>query len=146
MDEFKQHANVIRHLICPYCKNPADFYYDSKKIYNGRDFGPVYVCWPCDAYTGCRKGTFIPSSRLANAELRLWRKKFHALFDPKWQTPRRYLLDEIGTDARSKAYSRLARLMKMPLQQCHSGSFSVERLKKAVEILEFGIYDDPNRA
>lgn len=110
MNSQLQLGNVIRRLICPYCKNPADFRYDSKMVYHGKDYGPIYICFSCDAYIGCKKGTYIPLGRLANSELRMWRKKFRDVFDPKWTSPRRSLLNEYGNDIRSKAYFRLSRI------------------------------------
>jgi hypothetical protein len=145
MHPYSAHANVVRSLICPYCKSPANFQYDSKSVYHGKDYGPIYICQPCDAYIGCKRGTYIPLGRLANAELRAWRKKFRDIFDPKWNPPRKYLLDEYGDSAKNKAYSRLARIMRMPVQQCHLGNFSVETIKKAVGLIEAGVFDDPNR-
>jgi hypothetical protein len=34
---------------------------------------------------GCHKGTTKPLGRLADAELREWKKRAHAAFDPVWQ-------------------------------------------------------------
>jgi hypothetical protein len=138
-------AYVVRRLICPYCKNPADFKHDSRMVYHGKDYGPIYICFPCDAYIGCKKGTYIPLGRLANAELRLWRKKFRTVFDPKWNPPKNSLLDEYGKDFQAKAYTRLARILRIPIQQCHLSNFNAATIKKAVELIEAGVFDDPNR-
>jgi len=145
MNQLPPLANVIRRIICPYCKNPADFRYDSKMIYHGKDYGPIYICFHCDAYIGCKKGTYIPFGRLANAELRLWRKKFSEVFDPKWTSPRMSLLKEYGSTVKAKAYFRLSRILKIPYQQCHLGNFNVQIIKKAIDLIEAGVFDDPNR-
>jgi hypothetical protein len=83
--------------------------------------------------------------RLANAELRLWRKKFRTVFDPKWNPPKNSLLDEYGKDFQAKAYTRLARILRIPIQQCHLSNFNAATIKKAVELIEAGVFDDPNR-
>lgn len=145
-DDYKPHANVVRHLVCPYCKNPVDFRHDSKIIYHGKDFGPIYICYLCDAYTLCRKGSYIPQGRIANSELRQLKKKFHELFDPKWQIPREYLQYERGDNPRQKAYFRLSRLMRIPIQHCNVAIFNEKECNKAIEILQYGIFDDPDRA
>ena len=144
--ESKQYANVVRYLICPYCKYPAEFSHDSRQVYHGKDYGPIYVCHPCKAFIGCRKGTYIPLGRLANPELRELKKKFISLFDKKWTSPSINLLREQGTDTRNKAYNRLARIMKIPRSHCNVAVFSANQCRKAIELLEYGIFDDPGRS
>jgi len=45
----------------------------------------IYLCRSCDAYVGVHKGTDKPKGRLANAELREYKKKAHSAFDPLWR-------------------------------------------------------------
>lgn len=70
--------------ICDYCGNPADFV-DSSVVYHGRSFGMIYLCPNCGAYVGVHKGSDKPLGRLANSELRNWKKAAHAAFDPLWK-------------------------------------------------------------
>jgi hypothetical protein len=43
-------AYVVRRLICPYCKNPADFKHDSRMFYKGKDYVPIYFFFTCVSY------------------------------------------------------------------------------------------------
>lgn len=128
-------------VICPYCGKRAVFC-SSARVYGGRDFGMIYLCGPCWAYCGVHKGTAKPLGRLANAELREWKKKAHAAFDPKWQV-------RIGTKSRSgrpikkahargSAYKMLAALLGIDGKDCHIGMFDVETCKRVVEICTTG--------
>lgn len=77
----------MKTLNCPYCKDIATLR-SSKEVYGGRDFGNMFICnnYPsCDAYVGVHLGSNKPLGRLANAELRSWKKRAHAHFDPLWQ-------------------------------------------------------------
>lgn len=76
----------MRKVFCDYCGQQAD-YVDSKIIY-GRSYGMMYLCRNCMAYVGVHKGTDKPLGRRANAELRYWKKRAHAVFDPLWQRGR----------------------------------------------------------
>lgn len=96
--------------------------------------------WKCDcrnAYVGCHaKGAKIgngvvsdgtaPLGRLADSELRAWKSKAHAAFDPLWKG---------GELSRSKAYEFLSQKMGIDKDQCHIGQFDVEACKKVVEIM-----------
>ena len=76
----------MRKVYCDYCGRQAE-YVDSKVIY-GKSYGMMYLCRNCMAYVGVHKGTDKPLGRLANAELRYWKKRAHAVFDPLWQRGR----------------------------------------------------------
>ena len=71
-------------VICDYCGTPADFV-DSSVVYHGHSFGMIYLCPRCGAYVGVHKGSDKPLGRLANSELRNWKKAAHAAFDPLWK-------------------------------------------------------------
>ena len=76
----------MRKVYCDYCGRQAE-YVDSKVVY-GKSYGMMYLCRNCMAYVGVHKGTDKPLGRLANAELRYWKKRAHAVFDPLWQRGR----------------------------------------------------------
>ena len=69
----------MRKVYCDYCGRETE-YVDSKVIY-GKSYGKIYLCRNCMAYVGVHKGTDKPLGRLANAELRNWKKAAHAVFD-----------------------------------------------------------------
>lgn len=86
---------------CPYCKNLVEWV-ENKEVY-GRNYGKsvmIWLCKPCDAYVGCHNNTRTPLGSMANRELRTWRKKAHASFDPIWKT---------GKIKRARAYGFLKR-------------------------------------
>lgn len=135
---------------CPYCHSTARLV-DSATIYNGRSYGPVWVCgnYPgCDAYVGCYPGTNEPLGRLANRTLRDAKQRAHACFDPLWrQAPRMYPAPptnrprqrakahrHIQKAARTRTYAWLAEQLGVEKEQCHIGMFSVEQCDRAVEL------------
>jgi hypothetical protein len=90
----------------------------------GRSYGLVWICstWPkCDAYVGCRKGSDKPLGRLANPELRFWKKQAHATFDKLWQAG--------GDMTRTEAYVWLSRVLSITPDKCHIGMFDIEQCK-----------------
>ena len=111
-------------VICQYCKKPAKFV-DSKIIY-GKSYGMIYLCKDCNAYVGVHKGTSRPLGILANAELREWKKKAHASFDPLWKT-------KLMT--RREAYEWLAKQMGKSLEKCHIGMFDVSECEQVVDLV-----------
>ena len=118
--------------ICPYCKQPAKLV-DSATVYNGRSYGMIWDCRPCDAYVGVHKDslTYEPLGRLANAELRVWKMKAHAAFNPLWES---------GTMSRSEAYALMQKLMGMTADEAHIGKFDVPECKKLIEQLRISGY------
>ena len=66
-------------ILCDYCGRQAE-YVDSAEIYNGKSYGMIYLCRPCKAYVGVHRGSDKPLGRLADAELREWKKRAHAAF------------------------------------------------------------------
>jgi len=101
---------------------------DSAEIYGGRSYGMIWLCRPCDAYVGTHKNSkdHAPLGRLANKELREWKKKAHAVFDPLWKT---------GNMGRKEAYRFLCEKMNMTESQAHIGKFDVVECKKLVALL-----------
>lgn len=97
-----------------------------------------WLCRPCDAYVGCHKehaflpglgisdGTW-PLGRLANAELRMWKSRAHAAFDPIWKSGRMH---------RNTAYAWLAVQLGIRGHECHIGMFDVERCRATVACIQ----------
>lgn len=113
---------------CPYCNKTAKLV-DSEYIYGqGHNYGKMYVCqdFPrCDTYVGCHKGTISALGRLANKELREWKKKAHAVFDASWKSKKM---------RRASAYKKLADKLGIKAVDCHIGLFDVEMCKKVLEV------------
>lgn len=115
----------MREVYCDYCGRRAE-YVNSKIVY-GKNYGMIYLCRHCMAYVGVHKGTDIPLGRLANAELRYWKRQAHAAFDPLWQRGR-------FRGYRNAAYAWLAKWMGLPVEKTHIGMFDVAECKKAIRI------------
>lgn len=123
-----------RHKICRYCEQPAKLLRlgDAGYPYQS-DYGPVWACIPCVAWVGCHKGTTNALGGLANAELRTWKMKAHAAFDPLWQGKIRR--DSCSkSKARKAGYKWLSKQLGIPFDQTHIGYMNVEECKKTVEI------------
>ena len=118
----------MKEVFCPYCGKCAEFV-DCAEVYNGRSYGMIYLCRPCDAYVGCHgngKGD-SPKGRLANAELRRWKIAAHNAFDPLWKFgPFR--------GRRSSAYAWLAEQMGLPKEKTHIGMFDVAECQQVIQI------------
>ena len=112
--------------ICPYCGQPSKLV-DSKCVYQ-RSYGNIWLCAPCDAYVGVHKNNNknMPLGRLANKELRDWKIKAHAVFDPMWKS---------GAMKRGTAYMLLQEIMSIGSQHAHIGMFDVEQCKQLVSRL-----------
>lgn len=113
---------INKGLECPYCGNTS-VYVDSVQIY-GKSYGMIYLCKPCNAYCGVHKGTDNALGRLANKELRHWKKETHKYFDIIWKE---------GHEKRNKAYEYLANHLGIDREECHIGMFDVDKCKEAVE-------------
>ncbi len=109
--------------ICAYCKGDTE-YIDSSFIY-GKSYGMIYICKKCDAYCGVHKGTDNALGRVANAELREYKKLAHAAFDPIWKS---------NLKNRHEAYKWLSHQLNIPFEYTHIGFFGVETCKKVIEI------------
>ena len=114
-------------VICPYCQADAKLT-DSQCVYR-RSYGLIWICFPCMAWVGVHKNSpaNVPLGRLANAELRQWKQRAHAAFDPLWRE---------GDMRRKQAYAWLAERMGMSRKQCHIGMFDVAECKRVVEIMK----------
>ncbi len=116
---------VPHDVYCDYCGRKTEFV-DSKVIY-GQSYGMIYLCRNCMAYVGVHKGTAKPLGRLANAQLRYWKKLAHASFDPIWKYGR-------FKGSRNVAYAWLAGKMGLPIDKTHIGMFDVAECKMTVQI------------
>lgn len=117
-----QQEQIMQGKICPYCKKPTE-YIDSIKIYVYKSHGFVYYCEPCNAYVGVHKGTNEAKGRLANAELRHWKKEAHEYFDKIWK---------LQLCTRSEAYKWLSETLKLDPKYTHIGMFGVKTCKDVV--------------
>ncbi len=115
-----------REVCCDYCGRRAE-YVDSSVIY-GKSYGMIYLCRPCRAYVGVHDGTNKPLGRLADAELREWKKRAHAAFDPIWQYGR-------FRRKRNAAYAWLAGKMGLAKEETHIGMFDVSQCKQVIQIM-----------
>ena len=113
---------ILKGKICPYCKGKTE-YIDSEVIY-GTSYGMVYLCKPCDAYCGVHKGTDKSLGRLANRELRFWKKEAHRHFDVIWKE---------GDIERNDLYLYLSDHLNIPAEYTHIGMFSIRSCMKVVE-------------
>lgn len=115
----------MKKVYCDYCGRQAE-YVDSRVVY-GKSYGMIYLCRNCMAYVGVHKGTDKPLGRLANAELRHWKKLAHAAFDPLWKFGR-------FKGRRNGAYAWLAGKMGLPIEKTHIGMMDVRQCKQVYEI------------
>ena len=111
---------------CPYCGDDAVLT-DSAEVYGGRSYGMIWICRPCNAYVGTHKNSpdHEPLGRLADAELREWKKMAHAEFDPLWKK------DGLG---RHQAYAWLAGMLDIDRDDCHIGMFDIGMCQKVVQL------------
>jgi len=119
---------------CRYCQQPAQLLRYRGAGYPYRsDYGPTWVCVPCQAWVGCHDGTTNALGGLANAELRGWKVKAHAAFDPLWKA-------KIARDGCSKSKARkagyrwLSEQLSIPYEKTHIGYMSIDECKMVVSI------------
>lgn len=113
---------------CPYCGSEAVIRYADEIYGDAGRSERLWVCsnWPdCDAYVGCHTRTRHPLGRLANPELRRWKRKAHEHFDQLWVNDD----GEDGEMTRSE-YSWLK--MGLTEDEAHIGEFDVEQCKDLV--------------
>lgn len=118
-------------VVCPYCGENAVLV-DSKQVYlSGKDYGKLWICWPCKAWVGTHRNSpqHKPKGRLANVELRMFKIKAHAAFDPRWRYRKAH-----GT--RNEAYKWLAEQLGIPVKECHIGWFDVADCKRVIEVCQ----------
>jgi hypothetical protein len=111
--------------ICPYCQKPAKLI-DSAAVYNGRSYGLIWDCRPCDAYVGVHKGTENALGALADKETRRARMQAHAAFDPLWKRE--------GMSRRG-AYGLMQAVMGMTAEEAHISRMTVEQCRRLIHAL-----------
>lgn len=60
-------------------------------------------------------------------DVRIWRSKAHAAFDPIWQDT---------AISRTDAYAWLAREMELPLEKCHMELMNARQCRRVIKICE----------
>lgn len=142
-------------VFCPYCNKHAVLV-DSECVY-AQSYGLIWLCTPCLAWVGVHKGTHRPLGRLANKELRQWKQRAHAAFDPLWQEKwKRRCAGGMGKSGKpggthyKKAYARmsgykwLAEAMDIDRKDCHIGMFDIEQCQQVIQICS-KYYRQPER-
>lgn len=92
----------------------------------------MYLCKPCDAYVNCHKGTTKPLGRLANVDLRYYKRIAHESFDPLWETAIKK--GRTKKESRGAAYKWLSISMNIKPENTHIGMFNIEQCKKVIEL------------
>ncbi|MEY4572644.1 MAG: hypothetical protein RLZ10_1888 [Bacteroidota bacterium] len=128
--ENMNNLEVLKGKICPYCNCETKLVTD-KEIYGpNSNFNKKFI--QCinnnDHYVGTRaNGKSL--GRLADSELRVLKRKAHALFDPLWE----------GQDAifksRDKAYIWLSRRMNLSNDRTHFAMFDKIQCERSIEII-----------
>ena len=118
---------------CGYCGKTAELR-KSSDVYPRalQDYGLFWVCpGDCDAYVGTHANSkeHAPLGRLANSELREWKKQAHAAFDPLWKESHK----EFEGFSRQQAYDWLTQQMGRS-KQVHIGQCDVSECRQIVEI------------
>lgn len=114
---------------CPYCGGSTK-YVDSSVVYS-KSYGPIFLCAKCEAWCGVHKGTSISLGRLANKELRDWKKKAHDALDVLWK--RKMEKDGVPKNvARNLCYSWLREKMNLRKEVCHIGMFNVVQCQQVI--------------
>ena len=108
---------------CPYCWGKTTFDNKRKK----------YRCTSCKASVGVHKGTRQSFGSVATETTRYYRNKAHKYFDYLWL----YAVHHQGrepSEARTAAYTWLAKELGIPKDFCHMGMFNEYYCKRVVDI------------
>lgn len=115
----------MREVFCDYCGRRANSLIAKSFMEEVTEKSiSASTAWPMLAST---RGRISRLGRLANAELRYWKKEAHAAFDPLWKYGR-------FKGYRNAAYAWLAERMGLPVEKTHIGMFDVRECKKAIQI------------
>lgn len=118
---------------CPYCHQPCELAKDSSIVYS-RDYGPIWICHPCQVWVGCHPGTTHPKGCPANATLRQLRIKAHGVFDPLWK-----LKAQRGMsikEARFTGYMWLSKTLNIEFDRCHIAMMNEDDCKRVIELCQ----------
>ncbi len=121
----QEQQDIMDAKVCPYCKSKTRLV-DEVYIYGKSYTDRLIICcvnFPnCDSYVGTHEdGTTL--GRLADKELRGWKKQAHDAFDKLWRDKKM---------ERDSAYEELADFLKLPDKFCHIGMFKKETCIKVV--------------
>lgn len=114
--------------VCPYCG--AGTKVVSEEFIYGKSYkNKSMICcnnFPkCDSYCGTHKEDGISLGRLANSELRQYKKVTHDWFDRIWMEKHM---------TRDEAYDWLSEKLGLPEEFCHVGMFNIKTCKKAIQV------------
>ena len=152
MVDFRKHM-IMSGKLCAYCEQPT-VYVDSAEVYNGRSYGMVYLCRPCQAWVGVHKGTDKALGRTANAELRHWKKQAHGVFDGLWRRKAMHALAKkeyadpeksaVWSRSRNAAYAWLSEKTAIPPSECHIGMMDIDQCKLVIGVCQV-VIDNINK-
>jgi hypothetical protein len=128
----KNIGKILTGQWCPYCNCRTEKVTD-KDIYGPQSNYDRYF-YRCvknpDHYVGIRKSDNETSmGRVADKNLRYWKRKGHEAFDPIWKDLKIF-------STQHGAYVWLSGKMNLPLNVTHFGMFDVEQCKTAIEHCE----------
>lgn len=127
---------IKKGLVCPYCGKDSELV-PGTEIYS-KDYGRLMrICRPCQAWVGCHADSEEAMGRLANEELRYWKKLAHSAFDPLWEKAAINLIWNKyipNVNNRTKAYMWLADQLSLDMDDCHIGMFDIEYCKKVIAV------------
>ena len=117
---------------CDYCDCSTELV-NSAEIYNGQDFGKMWICRQCRAYVGCHYGSSKALGRVANPQLRNAKKIAHHYFDQIWAYYQK-VHKTSKREARKAGYRWLSANMKTPISETHIGMFDINQCLKATKL------------
>lgn len=114
---------------CHHCNIPLTFH---RGVGDFRDY---YSCSQCNRRVGCHRGTNEPLGTVADAELRVWRRRAHKAFDTLWkQRAKRDGCER--KEARAKGYKWLSEQMGISGDKCHIAMFEIAECQRVVSLCE----------
>lgn len=120
--------DVYSGKICPYCKSGTKTVTE-EHIYGKKYKGKTMICcvnFPsCDSYVGTHEEDGSSLGRLANSELRQYKKVTHSWFDRIWKEQHM---------SRTEAYDWLSDELELPRDMTHIGWFNITTCKKAIQL------------
>ena len=140
VDGYAAESRIVpEKVLCDYCNERTNLV-DSSEVYNGKSYGLVYYCEPCEAWVGVHKGTTHPLGRLANKELRAAKMAAHRAFDPTWYVKGRS--STLNNRARRKAYSNLVHRLGIEPSKCHIAMFDPETCQRVIDLFRTDEFED----
>lgn len=115
-------SEILKGRQCPYCSGATKLVPRST-LYPNHE-GLVYLCSPCSAWVGVKKGSDKSLGFVANSNLRKWRRAAHQWFDPLWKGK--------PNGTRDKAYKWLAEQLDIPEEECHIAMFDIPQCKRLI--------------